>query len=310
MNSRALAIIAAFLASAIYGINHTVAKGIMPVYIEPFGFIFLRVFGAAILFWAISFFTPREKIATSDWLRVFGCAVFGMVINMLFFFKGLNLCTPINSSVIITLSPVMVLILGSILVKERITLIKSIGIVVGLAGALVLVLFSHSGNHNASNIPLGNLLFIINAFSYGLYLILVKPLTKKYSSITLMKWLFLIAVFINFPITIGEFTDVDWTNLPFEAIWGMAFVVLGTTFATYLLNIYALKQLSASTISAFIYLQPLIAIIYAVATGADSITLVKAIAAVLVFTGVYMVTIKKTKTRGETQKEGLAKNSG
>ncbi|HEY9186121.1 MAG TPA: DMT family transporter [Salegentibacter sp.] len=297
MSNRVLAIIAATIASAIYGVNHTLAKGVMPVHIEPFGFIFLRVFGAAILFWSISFLGPREKIATSDWPRLMGCAVFGMVINMLFFFKGLSLSTPINSSVIVTLSPVMVLILASILIRERITLLKSIGIIIGLAGALILVLFSAETGSNAPNIPMGNVLFIVNAFSYGLYLILVKPLTAKYHSFTLMKWLFLIAVFINFPITIGEFTDVQWSSLPFDAMWKMAFVVLGTTFSTYLLNIYALKQLSASTISAFIYLQPLIAIVYAISTGADSLNLTKVVAALLVFAGVYMVTKKKTELR-------------
>lgn len=295
MNSRVLAILAAFGASAIYGINHTLAKGLMPTYIQPFGFILLRVTGAAILFWIISLWSPKEKIATSDWLRLVGCAIFGMVINMLFFFKGLSLSTPINSSVIITLSPVMVLILASILIGERITWLKSIGIVIGMAGALVLVLFSKGESQNAPNIPLGNTLFIVNAFSYGLYLILVKPLTKKYSSITLMKWLFLMAIFINLPVTIGEFTDVDWANLPFDAIWKMGYVVVGTTFLTYLLNIYALKQLSAATISAFIYLQPLIAIIFAIAVGADKLTPVKVLAAVLVFVGVYMVSVKKKK---------------
>lgn len=297
MNSRTLAIIAAFVASAIYGINHTVAKGVMPTYIEPFGFIFLRVFGAAILFWIISFSGPKEKIATSDWPRLIACAIFGMVINMLFFFKGLSLSTPINSSVIVTLSPVMVLILASFLLRERITLLKTIGIIVGLAGALVLVLFSVESKENAPNIPLGNILFMVNAFSYGLYLILVKPLTAKYHSFTLMKWLFSIGVIVNFPITIGEFTDVQWLSLPMEAIWKMAFVVLGTTFTTYLLNVYALKQLSASTISAFIYLQPLIGIIYATATGADSLNLIKIVAGILVFAGVYMVTKKKTEIR-------------
>lgn len=297
MNSRIYAIIAATIASAIYGINHTIAKGVMPVYIEPFGFIFLRVTGAAILFWAISLLGPKERIERSDWRRILICAIFGMVINMLFFFKGLSLSTPINSSVIVTLSPVMVLILASILIKERITLLKSIGIIVGLAGALVLVFFSAESKENAPNIPLGNVLFMINALSYGLYLILVKPLTAKYHPFTLMKWLFTIAVFINLPITIGEFTDVEWQSLPFEAIWKMTFVVLGTTFSTYLLNIYALKQLSASTISAFIYLQPLIAIIYAVATGADTLTTTKVVAGLLVFAGVYMVTRKKTQIR-------------
>lgn len=296
-NKRILAILAAIGASTIYGINHTVAKGVMPTYIEPFGFIFLRVFGAAILFWGISWMGPKEKIAKSDWPRILGCAIFGMVINMLFFFKGLSLSTPINSSVIVTLSPVMVLILASILIKERITLLKSIGIILGLAGALTLVLFSVESSGNAPNIPLGNALFIVNAFSFGLYLILVKPLTTKYHAITLMKWFFLIAVVINFPITIGEFTEVDWLHLPFEAVWKMGFVVLGTTFATYLLNIYALKRLSASTISVFMYLQPLIAISYAIISGVDELNLVKATAGILVFVGVYLVTKKKTEVR-------------
>lgn len=290
MNSRTLAIMAATGASVIYGINHTVAKGLMPTYIEPFGFILLRVTGAAILFWLISLWGPREKIATSDWPRLFACAIFGMVINMLAFFKGLSLSTPISSSVIITVSPVLVLLLSAILIKERITWLKTAGITIGLAGALTLVFFSRETTHNAPNIPLGNLLFLINASSYGLYLILVKPLTARYHSFTLMKWLFLFGMIINLPIGISEFMKVNWKGLPWEAVGQMTFVVLGTTFMTYLLNIFALKELKASTISAFIYLQPLVAITYAVSTGADSLNLVKIVAAVLVFTGVYLVT--------------------
>lgn len=290
-----LAIFAATGASTIYGINHTLAKGVMPTYIEPFGFIFLRVAGAAILFWLISLWGPKEKIATSDWPRIVGCTIFGMVINMLMFFKGLSLSTPINSSVIITVSPILVLILAALLIKERITILKIIGIITGLAGALTLVFFSTETAVNAPNIPLGNFFFIVNAFSYGMYLILVKPLTAKYHPFTLMKWLFLFAVFINFPITISEFSRVEWAALPMDAIWKMIFVVVGTTFSTYLLNIFALRELNASTISAFIYLQPLIAIIFAVSTGADSLNAVKIIAAVLVFAGVFMVT-RKPKT--------------
>lgn len=292
MNKRLLAIFAATGASTIYGINHTVAKGLMPVYIEPFGFILLRVLGAAILFWLISFWGPKEKIATSDWPRILGCTIFGMVINMLLFFKGLSLTTPINSSVIITISPILVLILAAVLIRERITWLKTAGIVTGLAGALALVFFSKESVANAPNIPLGNFLVIVNALSYGLYLVLVKPLTAKYHSFTLMKWLFLFAVIINLPITISEFMEVEWQVLPAHAVLRMGFVVVGTTFLTYLLNVFALKELSAATISAFIYLQPLIAIFYAVATGADSLNPIKISAAVLVFAGVYMVTRK------------------
>lgn len=296
MDKRILAILAAIGASTIYGINHTVAKGVMPTYIQPFGFILLRVTGAAVLFWLVSIFKPWEKIKRKDWPRLIACALFGMVINMLFFFQGLNMSTPINSSVITTLSPVMVIILSAFLLKERITLLKITGIVVGLAGALVLVFFSKDSNQTAANIPLGNLFFIVNALSFGVYLIIVKPLARKYDTITLMKWIFTIAVIVNFPITFSEFQAVEWQSLPFEAIWKMGFVVIGTTFFTYLLNLYALKYLSASTLSAFIYLQPLIAIFYSITTGADTLNAIKIVAAILVFVGVYMVSKNPTTT--------------
>lgn len=296
MNNRILAILAATGASTIYGINHTVAKGLMPTFIQPSGFILLRVLGAAILFWLISFLGPREKISNSDWTRLIACATLGMVINMLLFFKGLSLTTPINSSVIITISPILVLIMAALLIKERITGTKIIGIILGLAGALSLIFFSREQAADAPNIPLGNFFIIINALSYGLYLVLVKPLTSRYHSFTLMKWLFLIAVIINFPLTIQEFLEVEWTSLPKNAILGMTFVVIGTTFLTYLLNVFALKELSAATIGAFIYLQPFVAIVYAVGTGADSLNLVKIVAAILVFAGVFLVT-RKPKVR-------------
>ena len=121
MNARVLALLAAFAASAIYGANHTIAKGLMPDVIGPFGFIILRVVGAALLFWVISPLFPSEKVDRSDWLRILGCSFFGMVLNMNMFFKGLQLSTPINSSVVITLTPVLLLVLTAVFLKERIT---------------------------------------------------------------------------------------------------------------------------------------------------------------------------------------------
>lgn len=292
MSKRILAILAATGASTIYGVNHTIAKDVMPIYIEPFGFILLRVMGAAILFWLIGFWGPKEKIATSDWPRIIGCTFFGMAINMLVFFKGLSLTSPINSSVIMTISPILVLMMAALLIHERITWLKIAGIITGLAGALTLVFFSTQTTVNAPNIPLGNLFVIMNALSYGIYLIMVKPLTAKYHPFTLMKWLFLFGVIVNFPISISEFLDVEWTSIPVHALWKFGFVVVFTTFLTYLLNIFALKELSASGLSAFIYLQPLVAIAFAIGTGADSLNAVKITAAILVFSGVYMVTKK------------------
>ncbi|ANH59680.1 DMT family transporter [Dokdonia donghaensis] len=293
MSKRHLAFLAAFGASFIYGVNHTLAKDLMPTYIEAYGFIMLRVLGAAILFWITSLFLPSEKIDRKDWWRIILCALFGMTINMLMFFKGLQLSTPINSSVVITLSPVILLILSALFLKEKITWLKGSGIAIGLVGALILILFGAKTQANAPNIPLGNTLFIINAIAYSVYLILVKPLTAKYASVTLMKWFFLIAVFTNAPIALPQFLEVQWFTLPPSVIGVMLFVVIGTTYLTYLFNVFALRQLKPSTIGAFIYIQPLIATLVAIILGADTLTTIRVVAATLIFLGVYLSTKRK-----------------
>jgi drug/metabolite transporter (DMT)-like permease len=290
MSNRAPALLAATAATSIYGINHTLAKGLMPDHIQPFGFIMLRVGGAAIIFWLIGLFQNDRMIQREDIVRLIAASVFGMVINMLLFFKGLSLTTPINSSVIVTLSPLLVFVLSAILIREKITWLKALGVLIGLGGAVSLIIFGQPTTFNAPNIPLGNTFIIVNALSFGMYLIVVRPLTRKYKTITLMKWLFLTAFIINFPITFNEFSQVEWTNLPFSAVWRMGFVVLGTTCLTYLLNTYALRHLSASTIGVFVYLQPVIAIFYAILSGADQLSLTKLLAGIAVFAGVFMVT--------------------
>ena len=295
MNNRILALLAAFSATTIYGLNHTIAKVIMPHYIGAFGFIMLRVLGAAILFWTLSLFIPNEKIERKDYYRILFGALLGMCINMLMFFKGLQLSTPINSGVIVTLTPIIILILSAFFLKEKLTKMKLLGITIGFSGALLLILSGNSSQVvNAPNVKLGNLMMLINSICYGSYLVIVKPLTKKYNIITLMKWMFLLGIFMTFPITYSEFSEVSWNTLPFEVIWRMAFVIIGTTFLTYLFNVYALKTLPATTIGAFTYLQPLITILYAVITGNDILDGIKISACLLVFFGVYLVS-KKVK---------------
>ena len=296
MNNRILALLAAFSATTIYGLNHTIAKVIMPHYIGAFGFIMLRVVGAAILFWMLSLFIPNEKIERKDYYRIFFGALLGMCINMLMFFKGLQLSTPINSGVIVTLTPIIILILSAFFLKEKLTKMKLLGITIGFSGALLLILSGNTSQVvNAPNVKLGNSMMLINSICYGSYLVIVKPLTKKYNIITLMKWMFLLGIFMSSPITYSEFSEVSWNTLPFEAIWRMAFVVIGTTFLTYLFNVYALKTLPATTIGAFTYLQPLITILYAVITGNDILDGIKISACLLVFFGVYLVS-KKVRT--------------
>ena len=293
--NKIIAIISALVATTIYGLNHTIAKVIMPHHIGAFGLVQLRLIGAGFIFFIVSLFAPKQKIDTADYLRLFFAALLGMCINMLMFLKGLELSTPINSSVIITLTPVMVLVLSYIFLKEKIGILKLGGIMIGFAGALILIFYSKKVNINAPNTTLGNIMFLINASAFAGYLVLSKPLTQKYNTLVLMKWMFLIGIILAFPITFKEFSAVKWASLPFEAIWRMTFVVIGTTFLTYLLNMYALKSLPASTIGAFIYLQPPIAIIYAIITGNDTLDMVKIIAMILVFSGVYFATTKITK---------------
>ncbi|WP_318310740.1 DMT family transporter [Flagellimonas crocea] len=295
MSKRTLAILAAIGATVIYGINHTVAKGVMPMHVGPFGFIFLRVAGAAALFWLITLFGPKEKIEKRDWGRIFLCSIMGMSINMLSFFKGLQLSTPINSAVLVTITPIIVVVLSALFLSERITLNKGLGIFLGFVGAVGLIMFGAEVRQDAPNIPFGNFLFIINATAYGSYLILVKKLIQRYHPFTMMKWLFTIALVINLPITLPEVLEINWSAMPLWAYGSVAFVVIGTTFLTYLFNVFALTQLKASSVGAFVYVQPLVGILFALFTGKDHLSLIKITAMVFVLVGVYLASQKQKK---------------
>jgi drug/metabolite transporter (DMT)-like permease len=296
MDKRTLALLAALGATTIYGLNHTIAKEVMPNYIQGFGFVQVRLLGAASLFWLVSLFIPQQKIDRADLPKMLLCALLGMVVNMLCFFKGIELSTPINSAVLITITPILVFVFSAILIKERLLLPRIVGVILGFIGALVLIVFGNEIRLDAPNIPLGNMLFVINASSFGMYLVLVKSLSAKYTTVHLLKWLFLFGFIMALPISYPEFSEVSWSTLPFEAIWRFGYVIVGTTFMTYLLNVYALKQLKASTVGVFTYLQPLIGIGYAILVGADGLTVYKLVAGAVVLLGVYLVT-KRYQTK-------------
>ena len=295
MNKRNLAFIAALIATSIFGFHHTIAKELMPDFISPGALLYVRVLGAAILFWAISLFFPNEYIEKKDRIRLVLCALFGMSINMIASLKGLSLSTPINSAIISTTSPIIIFIISIILIKEKITKQKYIGVIIGFLGTLFLILFNNKIIVNAPNIKLGNIFLFTNSISYGLYFVMVKPLTEKYSMITLMKWLFLISIIINIPISYTEFINIQWQNFVPSALINLLYVVICTTFLVYLLNLYALKNLKATTVGMFIYFQPIIAIIYAIYVGSDTLSMLDVISTLMVFLGVYLVSKKTLK---------------
>ncbi|MCB0460021.1 MAG: EamA family transporter [Flavobacteriaceae bacterium] len=289
MNSRTGALIAASLAALIYGISFTVAKEVMPAYIKPYGFIVLRVLGATILFWCVSIFTVKEKIESQDYFRIFLAAIFGASTNMLTFFKGLSLTTPISGSIMMLTTPILVLILSAIILKERITIKKVLGIFIGLIGAFVLIMYGQSLGAGKDAV-MGNFWVFVNAALYSFYLIIVKRLTDKYHPITFVKWLYLMGLLIVIPFGFGELKEINWAAMPTKIYFQTGFIVVFTTFFTYLFNLFALTKLKPTTLSIFIYLQPVIATIYALLTNKDTLNVVKILATVLIFTGVYIVT--------------------
>ncbi len=295
MSKRAWALIAAMMVSIIYGVSFTIAKDVMPLYIKPFGFILLRVIGATILFWAVSFLAPKEKILLNDFPRIIAAAFFGVALNMLTFFKGLSYTSPISAAVIMVTTPIIVMILSAVLIREKIKIRKVFGILLGLLGTGFLILYGKS-IANATNASWGNLLVFINAVSYALYLIVVKKLMDKYNAFTFVKWIYTFGLLMVLPFGWNEYQEIIWHGIPVPILWEIAFVVVFTTFLTYLFNLVSMRELKPTTVAVFIYLQPLFATIFAISLGKDELTMVKIISAVLIFNGVYLVT-QKVKTK-------------
>ena len=293
MSKRTWALLAATLVSIIYGVTFTIAKDVMPAFIEPFGFILLRVGGSVVLFWFVSIWGPKEKIAKEDFPRIIAAAFFGVALNMLLFFKGLSYTSPIMGAVLMVTTPMIVLILSAILMKEKMKKLKILGIILGLVGTISLILYGKSVI-NAPNEMLGNLLVFFNAISYGFYLIIVKKLMDKYNAFTFVKWIYTFGFLMVLPFGWSEFDAVNWTIIPTNIYWKIGFVVIFSTFLTYLLNLISMRELKPTTVAVFIYLQPVFATIFAISLGKDALSWIKIGSAILIFAGVYLVTQKKS----------------
>jgi drug/metabolite transporter (DMT)-like permease len=198
-------------------------------------------------------------------------------------------------------NPIVVLFIASILIKEKISFNKIIGICFGISGALLLLLFNKSFSFGSETIK-GDIMILVNSMSWAFYLVLVKPLMKKYNTFTIIKWVFLIGFFYVLPFGFSEFKQINWTEIPSNIWWGIAFVVLGTTFFAYVLNTYALRALSPSVASIYIYLQPFLATLIAIFYfHNDILDLRKLTSAVLIIFGVYLVSMPFKKTKSDNK---------
>ena len=277
-----------FLVSLIYAATFSIAKEVMPYYIKPMGLITIRVWGAISLLWVTHFLFVKESIyGKKDILMLLKCAVFGVAANMLLFFKGLAITTPINAAILMVTTPLFVAFFSFFLLNEKVTKLKVIGLCFGVFGAILLLL-GPSLSFNSSTLW-GDVMVMTNAIIYAYYLIIAKPLLHKYSPLTVIKWTFFFGGLLVIPFGFTELKEVQWQAIP-NSIWSaIIFLIIGATYITYVLNAWALRNANATLVGAYIYLQPVLATIIAVSIGKDSLTLPKVLFSLLIFIGVYLV---------------------
>lgn len=296
MDRRLLALLALLFVNLLFGINYVVAKDLMPRIIAPSGFVVLRVVGANLLFWPV-WLIKRERVASSDIMRLVICGLLGVAINQLMFFHGLMRTSPVHASIIMVATPILVLMLSGILIGERITRTKAAGVALGAIGALLLV-FAGSGAGGGSSV-LGDLFIFINAVSYAIFLVMVKPLMSKYSATTVMSWCFLVGSVVVLPAGLGDVMAVEWPTLAWADIAGLLFVVVMVTFVAYMLNSWALRHVEPSLVGMFIYVQPVLATVASWLFLPEDLGLgpAQGVAALCIFIGVWLVG-KRERARG------------
>ena len=288
MTSKTKAHLAVFSANLIYGANYNIAKVVMPELIQPNGFVLLRVFFATLLFFfmRILYKSSVTKMDRKDVFRFFLLGLFGVAINQLLFFQGLSLTSNINAALIMTSNPVIVVLIAGILISERITLIRLIGILLGVIGAVSLITLSQS--HGVGSFS-GDLMIFINAASYAVFIVMVKPMMKKYDPWFVLCWTFFFGLLIVIPFGINDVAAIQWEAFNVIHWSAIIFVIFFTTFLAYLLNTLALKELSTAVVSYYIYLQPIFATIITLYIMHEPVKWIHAVACVLIFTGVYLV---------------------
>ena len=292
---------ALFVVTLIYACTFSFSKFVMPAYLQPSAFITLRIATAALLFIVTTLLFARGSIDyRQDGLKIILCAVTGCGANMLLFFNGLNITTPINGAILMACTPVFVVILAMFIIRERITGLRASGIVVACLGAMLLMggtRFSFSASHIK-----GDVMVAVNAIINSFYLVYAKPLLRKYNPILFSAWTFSIGFLFVLPFGYSQLQETNFSVIPGHVWWYILFILVGSTFVTYLLNAYALKKASPTLVGSYIYLQPVLAILIAILNQTDRLSFEKIIYMLIIFAGVYLVSLKP-KTREEANPE-------
>lgn len=285
--------LALFTVALIYGATFTIAKQVMPLYVKPFAFILMRVSVAAVcIFIFHSLFVKSRITEWRDMLKLAVSALFGVAFNMLLFFKGLSITTPINGAVLMMNTPIFVVVFAALYLKEKITLQKITGILVAAIGALLLM--GGMRLNFSQDTVWGDVMVTGNAIIYAFYLVYAKSLMQKYHPLTVTMWSFFFGWIVVLPFGYGEFTEINFDSFTHKIWLFIGFVTIGSTFMTYVLNAYALRKASSSLVGSYIYLQPVLATFIAIATGEDMLTWEKSLYILVIFFGVFLVSWTRT----------------
>jgi drug/metabolite transporter (DMT)-like permease len=283
------------IVSFIFGANYWISKSLMPDYLNPFQLLIIRTGGAAAIIWIIQIFAKKEKVVFNDLVLLAVCALFGIAFNQGFLYIGLNKTSPFDASIIHTANPLIVMLIAAAAIKEKITLLKSFGILLGLSGALFLILTSNHSSNNMSSL-IGNLFIFANGASYAIYLVIVKPLMKKYTTMTVLKWVFLFGFLFSLPFTKSSNLIVNWNEFSSFQWFSLFYIIILNSIVAYFLIVYALKHVSASIVGYYTYLQPLIVAIIGIISGTEFPSWIKVFSAMLIFAGVYLINKQKSPT--------------
>lgn len=287
---------AAFIAYAIFGFNIIVCKdltsgGLIP----PLGIFTLRSLTAGAIFWTVSLFMPSEKIDRKDYIKIFAASMIGFLTCQLTFLVGIPHITPMDCSVLTAMAPIYTMGIAAIVIKEPITFRKAAGVALSFIGIIYLILSRVvvPGSVDEST-PFGIFMLILNSLSFSMYLGIFKPLIARYSAVTFMKWIFLFSACVSTPLSIKGLVNVNWATIPAIQYAELSYLIICATFISYFLIPVAQKRIRPTLVSMYSYVQPIIAIAVSIAIGMDTLTWQKMLAAILVFTGVVIVSYSKS----------------
>jgi drug/metabolite transporter (DMT)-like permease len=293
------------IAYLFFGLNIPAVKSVIDQGgITGWSVTFYRMAGAMVLFWVASLFIPsgRERVPLRDVGMILIASLFCILFNQNSFIVGLSLTSPIDAAVVTTLTPMLTMVLSAFFLREPITWMKAGGVAVGASGALLLILGGGALAGRGGASVAGDLLCALSSLSFAIYLTAFKRLITTYSAVTLMKWRFLFSAALALPMCWRDVAAVDYGVLTWDVWATLGFIICGGSFLTFLLVPIAQRYLRPTVLGMYNYLQPLVASLVAVAAGMDTFGPTKGLATLLVFAGVWIVTLSRSRADLEAAK--------